>query len=86
VCTRFVPRLLTSDQKHQRAASSVEFVEMTDDDRNVFKRTVWNLVFRLRSRNTSSECNFAESKETESSETENVKIAGGNNADRIFLY
>jgi hypothetical protein len=38
VCAPFVPHLLTPDQKHQRAASSVEFVEMTDDDRNVLKR------------------------------------------------
>jgi hypothetical protein len=28
--------LLTPDQKHQR---TVEFAEMTDDDRNVLKRT-----------------------------------------------
>jgi hypothetical protein len=34
VYARFVPHLLTPDQKHQRAAPSVEFVEMTDD-RNV---------------------------------------------------
>jgi hypothetical protein len=40
VCARFVPHLLRPDQKHQHAASSVEFVEMTDDDRNVLKRTV----------------------------------------------
>jgi uncharacterized membrane protein YkgB len=32
--------LLTLNQKHRRAASSVEFVEMTDDDRNVLKRIV----------------------------------------------
>jgi hypothetical protein len=40
VCTRFVPHLLTPDQKHQRAASSVEIVEMIDDDRNVLKRII----------------------------------------------
>jgi hypothetical protein len=40
VCARFVPYLLTPDQKHQRAASSVELVEITDTDRNVFKRIV----------------------------------------------
>jgi hypothetical protein len=28
------------NQKHQRAASSVEYVEMTDDNRNVLKRIV----------------------------------------------
>jgi hypothetical protein len=28
------------DQKYQRAASSVEFVEMSDDNRNVLKRIV----------------------------------------------
>jgi hypothetical protein len=33
VCARFVPHLLTPDQKHQHAASYVEFVKMTDDDR-----------------------------------------------------
>jgi hypothetical protein len=32
--------LLMPDQKHQHAASSVEFIEMTDDDRNVLKRIV----------------------------------------------
>jgi hypothetical protein len=40
VCARFVPHLLTPNQKHQRPAWSVEFVEMTDDDRNVLKRIV----------------------------------------------
>jgi hypothetical protein len=40
VCAHFVPHLLTLDQKHQHAASSTEFVEMSDDDRNVFKRIV----------------------------------------------
>jgi hypothetical protein len=33
----FVPHLLMPDQKHEGTASSVEFDEMTDDDRNVFK-------------------------------------------------
>jgi hypothetical protein len=37
VCARFV-HLLTPDQKHQHTASSVEFVEMIDDDRNVLER------------------------------------------------
>jgi hypothetical protein len=32
VCARFIPRLLTPDQKHQRSVSSVEFVVMIDDD------------------------------------------------------
>jgi hypothetical protein len=32
--------MLPLDQKHHCAALSVEFVEMTDDDRNVFKRIV----------------------------------------------
>jgi histone-lysine N-methyltransferase SETMAR len=40
VCARFVPHLLTLDQKHQHAASSVEFLEMADDDTNVLKRTI----------------------------------------------
>jgi hypothetical protein len=40
VCARFVPHLLMPDQKHKCTASSVEFVEMTDDDRNVLKRIV----------------------------------------------
>jgi hypothetical protein len=40
VCACFVPRSLTPDQKHQRAASSVEFIEMIDDNRNVLKRIV----------------------------------------------
>jgi hypothetical protein len=40
VCARFVPHLLMPDQKHQRAASSVEFVDMVDDDRNVLKGIV----------------------------------------------
>jgi hypothetical protein len=37
MCGRFVPHLLTPDQKHQRAASSVEFVKMIDGDGNVLK-------------------------------------------------
>jgi hypothetical protein len=42
--------LLTSDQKHQRTASSVEFAEMTDGYRNVLKRIVtgdesWCLMY-----------------------------------------
>jgi hypothetical protein len=37
VCARFVPHLLTPDQKHQRAASPVEFVEMIDD-KDVFSK------------------------------------------------
>jgi hypothetical protein len=40
VCARFVPHLLTPDQKHQRAASSAKFVEISDDDRNVLKSIV----------------------------------------------
>jgi hypothetical protein len=32
--------MLTPDQKHQRAASSVEFVEMIDDNRNILKSIV----------------------------------------------
>jgi hypothetical protein len=40
VCTGFVPHLLMPDQKHQHAASPVEFVEMTDDNRNALKRIV----------------------------------------------
>jgi hypothetical protein len=35
VCVRFIPHLLTPDQKHQRAASSVEVAEMINNDRNV---------------------------------------------------
>jgi hypothetical protein len=37
VCACFVPYLLTPDQKHERTALSVEFVEMIDNDRNVLK-------------------------------------------------
>jgi hypothetical protein len=40
VCAHFVPHLLTQDQKHQHTALSLEFVEMTDANRNVLKRTV----------------------------------------------
>jgi hypothetical protein len=32
VCAHFVPHLLMSDQKHQCAASSVEFVKKVDDN------------------------------------------------------
>jgi hypothetical protein len=34
VCVRFV-HLLTSDQEHQCTASSVEYIEIIDDARNV---------------------------------------------------
>jgi hypothetical protein len=40
VSARFVSHLLTPDQEHRCAASSLEFVEMIDDDRNVLKRFV----------------------------------------------
>jgi hypothetical protein len=40
VCARFVSHLLTPDLKHQRAASSVEFVEMIGDNRNVLKSII----------------------------------------------
>jgi hypothetical protein len=36
-------------------------------------------------KNKTSDCNLVESKETESSESENAKIAGENNVDCIFL-
>jgi hypothetical protein len=39
MCARFVPHLSTLDQKHRRAASSVELFEMIDDNRDVLKRT-----------------------------------------------
>jgi hypothetical protein len=39
VCS-FFPNLLTLDEKRQRTASSAEFVEMIDEDRNVLKRNV----------------------------------------------
>jgi hypothetical protein len=34
VCAHFVPHLLRPDQQHECAASSVEFVKMTDDDKS----------------------------------------------------
>jgi hypothetical protein len=40
MCAPFVLHLLTPDQKHERAALSVEFVEVIDDDRNILKRIV----------------------------------------------
>jgi hypothetical protein len=40
VCARLVPHLLTPDRKHQRVASTVVFVEMTDVDRNVLKTII----------------------------------------------
>jgi hypothetical protein len=40
VCACFVPPLLMSDRKLHHAILSVEFVEMSDDDRNVLKRIV----------------------------------------------
>jgi hypothetical protein len=36
----FFPHLLTPDEKRQRTASSAEFVEMIDENRNVLKRNV----------------------------------------------
>jgi hypothetical protein len=41
-----IPHLLTPDKKRQRSASSVEFVDMIDDDRNVLKRIVTGDVCR----------------------------------------
>jgi hypothetical protein len=40
VCASFIPHLLAPDQKLQCSASSVEFVEMIDDDGNALKRIV----------------------------------------------
>jgi hypothetical protein len=40
VRARFVPHLLMPDQKHQHTASSVEFVEMIDENGSVLKRIV----------------------------------------------
>jgi hypothetical protein len=37
VCAHFVRHLLAPDEKHQRAALSVEFVKMIDD-RNILRR------------------------------------------------
>jgi hypothetical protein len=42
-------------------------------------------VFHVRSRNKTSECNFVESKENESSKNENAKIAEENNVGCIFV-
>jgi hypothetical protein len=60
VRARFVPRLLTPDKKHQRSASSAEFVETIDDERNVSKRIVTGDekvgVSCAGSRNKTSEC------------------------------
>jgi hypothetical protein len=41
VCTRFVPHMLTPDQKHQCTASSVEILVMTDDRRTVTGNESW---------------------------------------------
>jgi hypothetical protein len=76
--------LLTPNQKHQRAASSDEFVEMIDDDRSVLERIVMKAGVSCTIQKQTSECNLVESKETESSQSENAKIAGENNVDCIF--
>jgi hypothetical protein len=62
--------LLKPVQKHQRAASSVEFVEMIHEDRNVLKRSVtgdesWCFMYDPETKRQ-SETQF-ESTETESS-------------------
>jgi hypothetical protein len=59
VRAHFVPHLLTRDQKHQRAASSVEFLEMTDDDRNVLKKAItgdeiWCFMYDLETKRQSA--------------------------------
>jgi hypothetical protein len=73
MCARFVPHLLMLDQKYQRVASSVEFVEMIGDDRNVLKRTVmgdksWCFMYNPEI------CNLVEPKETKSSELRMQKM------------
>jgi hypothetical protein len=88
IYAHFVPHLLTLSQKHQCAASSVEFVEMIDDDRNILKRIVISnesLCFMYDPETKCQECNLVESKEIESSGSENAKLAGENNVDCIFL-
>jgi hypothetical protein len=80
VCARFVPHFLTPDQKLERAESSVEVVEMTDNERKVLKSIStddesWYFI-HVRSRSKTPQCNLVESKETDGSESENSKIAG----------
>jgi hypothetical protein len=74
------PHFLTPDQRHQRAASSAEFVEMDDEDRKVLKSIAtgdesWYFI-HVRSRNGTSQCNLVGLRETEGSESENAKNRG----------
>jgi hypothetical protein len=72
MCACFVPHLLMLDQKHQPTAWSVEFAEMTDENRNFLRRIVtgdksWCFMYNQDTK--CQECNLVESKETESSES-----------------
>jgi hypothetical protein len=53
-------------------------------DRNVLNRIVTGESWYFMYNPEKKECNLVESKETESSESENAKIAGESNVDCIF--
>jgi hypothetical protein len=83
--THFVPRLLTPDQKHQCAASSVEFVEMIVDDRNVLKRIVTGDEIRRFMYDPETKSQSATWVSPKTPKAQEVKIAGENKVDCIFL-
>jgi hypothetical protein len=68
------------DQNHRCSASSVEFIEIIDDDDD----DLWG-CFVCDSETKTSEWNLVECKETENSETENAKISALNNVDSMFF-
>lgn len=79
----FLPHLLTLDQQYNCTASSVEFVEMNNDNRNVFKEIVTgdeSSCLMCTIQKQKSECNLVDSKENE-----NAKIWSENNVDCIIL-
>jgi hypothetical protein len=73
--------LLLPNEKHEHTASSVESVEIIHDDINVLKDSNrrLELAFHVRSRDITSTCKLNVCKETESLESENVKITAESN-------
>jgi hypothetical protein len=85
VGVRFVPHLLTRDQKHEPAASSIEFVEMVDDDRNVLKRIATgdeSLCVMYDPNTKRQSVTWLSPKKQKS---QNAKMASENNVGCIFL-
>jgi hypothetical protein len=67
VSARFVPQVLTPDQKQQCAASTAKYVEMDHDDRKALQRAMKVGISFMYDPETKVKCNLVEPRETEGS-------------------